>query len=163
MPYAAMDKISETPFDDAVEITQEQYDEVMALLASGQFVHVVVDPAFDYEILPPPPPPMKTTEELIADATAQLNALNRLANAQVTALQGRVDALADAVELEMATPEEVAEQTVRAAQLKTWKQYRVLLGRVSAAAGWPEEPSWPSMPEPYTNETSAVAAPALEA
>lgn len=161
MPFAALDKISEIPFDGAVEIAQEQFDEIMELLESGRFVHVFVEPEFGYEILPPAAPPVRTPDEILADATAQLNALNRLANAQVTALQGRVDALADAVELEMATPEEVAEQTVRAAQLKTWKQYRVLLGRVSAAAGWPEDPSWPSMPEPYTNETSAVAAPAV--
>lgn len=158
MPYAALNQLSESPFEGCIEITQEQFDEVMALLAAGQFLHVFIDPEFGYEILPPPPPPVKTPEEILADATSQLNALNRLANAQVTALQGRVDALNDAVELDMATPAEVAEQPVRAAQLKAWKQYRILLGRVSTSAGWPDAPAWPAQPQPYTTETSALSA-----
>jgi len=100
-----------------------------------------------------------TTEQWTAYQTAEVTRLQRLANAQVTALQGRVDTLNDAVDLDMATPAEMAEQPVRAAQLKAWKLYRVLVGRVSTQATWPSAPTWPVQPEPYTNETSAVAAP----
>lgn len=110
----------------------------------------VVNPA------PPIPPP-----DYLAINTAEVERLQRLANAQVTALQGRVDTLNDAVDLEMATPAEIAEQPVRAAQLKAWKTYRILVGRVSTQATWPSAPSWPVQPETYTNETSAVAASAV--
>ena len=102
-----------------------------------------------------------TTEQYLFVHTEELQRLQRLANTQVTALQGRADTLNDAVDLDMATPAEIAEQPVRAAQLKAWKLYRVLVGRVSTQATWPSAPSWPVQPEPYTNETSAVAASAV--
>jgi hypothetical protein len=97
-----------------------------------------------------------TTAQWVAYQTLEVERLQRLSNAQVTALQGRVDALNDAVELDMATPEEIAEQPVRAAQLKAWKTYRVLVGRVPTQATWPQAPVWPVQSEAYTNETSAV-------
>lgn len=156
MPYAAKDTISEMYFEGSIEITQEQFDEVMALIAEGSGLHIVIDPEFAYEILPPPPVPEKTLEQILTEATDQLNAFNRNASAQVSALQGRVDALADAVDLDMATPSELAEQPVRLAQLKGWKTYRVLLGRVSSAVGWPSNPVWPAIPEPYTSETAGL-------
>lgn len=158
MPYAGLNTISETPFEGCIEITQEQFDEVMALIQEGNFVKVVIDPEFAYSILPPPPPPEKTPEQVLTEATDTLNARTRQATAQVTAIQGRVDALAEAVEFEMATPEEIAEQPVRTAQLTAWKKYRILLGRVSTQSTWPDAPVWPAMPEPYTDEMSAKAA-----
>lgn len=101
----------------------------------------------------PPVPPI----DYLAVNTQELERLQRLANAQVTALQGRVDALADAVELDMATEAELAEQPVRATQLKAWKTYRILLGRVVTQPDWPTNPVWPVVPTPYTSETSAIS------
>lgn len=99
-------------------------------------------------------------------ATDQLNALTRQANAQVTALAGRVatlDFLVNGQDEEdpdyiAPTAADVAELTQRKTQLKQWNTYNVKLGKVKAAAGWPANPTWPVMPEPYNNETSAVAA-----
>jgi hypothetical protein len=100
-------------------------------------------------------------------ATDQLNALTRQANAQVTALAGRVatlDFLVNGQDEEdpdyiAPTAADVAELTQRKTQLKQWNTYNVKLGKVKAAAGWPATPTWPVMPEPYNNETSAVSAP----
>lgn len=102
-----------------------------------------------------PPVPVLSTEQQEQAANNLLEAKLRQANAQVTALQGRVDAINDAIEFEEALPEEIAELPIRNAQLTLWKKYRVALGRVKAAPGWYQTPAWPAMPEPYTSETSA--------
>jgi hypothetical protein len=101
-------------------------------------------------------------QEALREVTADLNARTRLANAQVTALQGRVDAINDAIEGDYALPEEVAELPSRVTLLAAWKKYRVLLGRVSAEATWPAAPVWPAEPDPYTSETAFIyVSPAL--
>lgn len=97
---------------------------------------------------------------VLSEATAQLSYLARQANAQITSLQGRVDALNDAVVLDMATPEEETELPGRLPQLKAWKTCRILLGRVNTKATWPATPEWPEMPEPFTEEMS-MEAPAI--
>lgn len=110
-----------------------------------------------------------TAEQWIEYSTEELQRRQRQANAQVTALSGRVTTLdylinqqdPDDEDYIAPTPAEIAELPVRKAQLKSWNSYNVKLGRVSTAAGWPQKPAWPVMPEPYTNETSAVAAPIL--
>lgn len=89
-------------------------------------------------------------------ATTQLNTSTRLATAQVTALQGRVDAINDAIDGDYALPEEVEELPTLSAPLAAWKKYRVLLGRVSTQATWPTTPMWPVEPEPYNSETSSA-------
>lgn len=111
------------------------------------------------EFVAPPPSPV----DYLYVNTQELERLQRLANAQVAAVQGRVDALNDAVELDMATAAEIAEQPVRAAQLKAWKTYRILLGRVPTQADWPTSPVWPTVPEPYTSETSLNSSKAVSA
>lgn len=108
-----------------------------------------------YEHLHPTP----TQEQYLEWANSELAQLQRQANAQVTALQGRVSTLNDPDMEGMYTDEEIAELPVRQAQLKAWKNYRLLLGRVPTQAKWPAAPEWPVMPEPYTNETSAVSVP----
>lgn len=121
-----------------------------------------VIPGYFYDgtqFIPPPPPPV----DYLGINTQELERLQRLANAQVAAVQGRVDTLNDAVELDMATAAEVAEQPVRAAQLKAWKTYRILLGRVPTQADWPTNPVWPTIPEPYTSETSLNSSKAASA
>lgn len=112
---------------------------------------------------PPIPPP-----DYLAINTAEFERLQRLANAQVTALQGRVNTLdylinqqdPDDEDYIAPTAAEIAELPVRKAQLKSWNSYNVKLGRVSTQATWPSAPVWPVQPEPYTNETSAVVQPA---
>lgn len=105
--------------------------------------------------------------ELLASQTAQLNALTRQANAQVSALAGRVSTLDYLIngqdeedpDYMAPTAAEIAELPQRKTQLKAWNTYTVKLGRVTGAAGWPATPTWPVMPEPYTSETSALSAP----
>lgn len=106
--------------------------------------------------------------EVATQNTAKLQALIKQANAQVASLNGRVSTLdylineqdpddEDYIEPSAA---EIAELPVRKAQLKSWNSYNVKLSRLTTSAGWPLNPVWPVMPEPYTNELSAVATPA---
>lgn len=95
-----------------------------------------------------------TEEQWLTYNTDKLNALLRQANAQISALQGRVDTINDAIELDEALQSEIDELVTRQADLKSWKQYRIQLGRVSTQEGWPPNPVWPLMPTPYTNEMS---------
>lgn len=97
-------------------------------------------------------------QELLRDTTAILNARTRLATAQVTALQSRVDAINDAIDGDYALPEEVDEKPLRVASLAAWKKYRVLLGRVTGLPVWPGAPTWPDQPEPYNEETTVARA-----
>lgn len=90
--------------------------------------------------------------------------LNLLAAAQKTALTNRVGTLQDAVELEMATPDELVELPLRQAQLVEWKRYAVLLGRVTTQPGWPPEVTWPVQPAQGMDLTvSAVSRPTVQA
>lgn len=111
-------------------------------------------------------PPL-TAEQILQASTAQVYALTRQANAQVSALSGRVTTLdyllngqdeddPDYIEPTAADIEELAQ---RKAQLKTWNSYAIKLGRITSAVGWSSNPTWPKLPEPYTSETSAVATP----
>lgn len=87
------------------------------------------------------PPP-----DYLAISSAKLQAANRLAFDQKTALTSRIGVINDAIEFEEATPEEVAELPERQIQLTTWKRYAVLLGRVNTQPGWYMTADWP--PEP---------------
>lgn len=104
---------------------------------------------------PPPTPP--TDQELSASNTAQLQQLNQLAQAQKTALTNRVGTLQDAIDLEMATPAEVAELPVRQAQLTEWKRYAVYLGRVTTQAGWALTVDWPVQPSAGIDLSTSAA------
>ncbi|WP_024647719.1 hypothetical protein [Pseudomonas syringae] len=105
--------------------------------------------------------------ETRSGATETLNALSRQANAQVIAIQGRVTTLDFAVNgQDLEDPEymppldsEIAELPVRVAQLKAWNLYSTRLGRVKLQPTWPSAPSWPAIPEPYTNEVSVMSQP----
>lgn len=90
------------------------------------------------------PPP--TDAEIIAANTAKLQQYTQLATSQKNALTARVGTLQDAIELEMATPAEIAELPVRQAQLLDWKRYAVFLGRVILQAGWALTVEWPAQP-----------------
>lgn len=101
------------------------------------------------------PEPEFTEEEIatrdLSVSTAKLESLNRNANTQVNALQGRVDTLTDIVEMDEPTAEESAEFAVRKAQLKDWKKYRITLGRITSQDSWPADPGWPIAPEAYVS------------
>lgn len=98
-------------------------------------------------------------QDLLRETSADLSARTRLATAQVTALQSRIDAINDAIDGDYALPEEVDEKPQRVVMLAEWKRYRVFLGRVTGLPIWPTVPAWPDLPEPYNEETSAARAP----
>jgi hypothetical protein len=97
-------------------------------------------------------------QELLRETTVDLNARTRLATAQITALQGRVDAISDAIAGDYALPEEVEEKPLRVAMLAEWKKYRVFLGRVMGQPIWPTAPAWPEQPALYNDETTVARA-----
>lgn len=107
---------------------------------------------------PVPAPP--TPADILASQSAVLQALVGECNAQKSALTNRISTLQDAIDLDMATPEEVAEQPVRATQLKAWKTYGVLLGRVTTQPGWPPNVEWPAKPTAGMDLTVSATAPA---
>ncbi len=82
--------------------------------------------------------PPKTDEEIKNDDLVKTNMnLNRKSTLMSKATE-RVSILQDAVDLEMATSEEVA-------LLTKWKKYRVLLSRIDANT--PSDITWPAVPE----------------
>jgi len=107
-----------------------------------------------------PPPPL-TPEQILTNQSAKLQGLTQLATAQKSALTNRIGTLNDAIELEMATPAEEAELLVRVLQLKAWKTYAVLLGRVTSQTGWPPEVEWPVQPTAGMDLTVSAAAPEI--
>jgi hypothetical protein len=84
--------------------------------------------------------------DLLADQLDALQRLTQLAMAQKLTLSDRVGTLNDAIELEIATPTEEAELVAQSLQLKMWKTYGVLLGRVTSQEGWPALVEWPLQP-----------------
>lgn len=83
----------------------------------------------------PPPSPVdkpKTEEDLIVAASKQRDELLLIAATRIAPLQ-------DAVDIDDATPEDVA-------KLKLWKQYRVAVNRVNQQPGYPDAVEWPSQP-----------------
>jgi len=86
----------------------------------------------------------------LIEITADLNTLVSMANRQVSSLSGRIDTLEFAVETDEATQDEVSELSLRKSQIKLWRQYNLKLGRVSSQKEWPQNPSWPIEPEPYS-------------
>ena len=118
----------------------------------------------------PPGQPVESPEQQESYAVAMLDAKQRQAALQVSALQSRIDAInylintgnpdhpdflePDDLDYLEPTPEEVAELPVRKAQLKSWNTYRGKLGRVTTDEGWYQAPAWPVMPATYTSEMS---------
>jgi len=101
-------------------------------------------------------------QDFLREISAMLNSRTRLATAQISALQSRIDAINDAIDGDYALSEELDEKPARISALAEWKKYRVLLGRVTGQPIWPTEPAWPEQPEPYNEETTvARAAPSI--
>lgn len=101
------------------------------------------------------PPP--TAAEILESQSAKLVSLKYLANAQKVALTNRISELSDAVEYEVATPEEEAELPVRVAQRKAWGLYSIDLGRVTSQEGWPPNVIWPQQPAEGMDLTVSAA------
>lgn len=80
----------------------------------------------------PVPPPPPTDAQLAAAGISKRDRLLVGATLAMAPLQ-------DAVELDDATPAEIA-------LLKQWKQYRVAVNRVPDQDGWPREIAWPIAP-----------------
>ena len=99
-----------------------------------------------------PPPPTPT--QILDSQSVILQSLKIEAERQKSALTNRIGTLQDAIdnidvegmEDYAATPEEVAELPQRKAQLTKWKNYAILLGRVTSQAGWPPNVVWPVKP-----------------
>ncbi|WP_025856618.1 hypothetical protein [Pseudomonas sp. CHM02] len=109
------------------------------------------------------PPP--TAADILAGQAAVLASLNQECDSQKVALTSRISTLQDAIAAKddpdaeefWATPEEEAELPVRKTQLTKWKQYGILLGRVTSQVGWPQEASWPAKPSGGMEISSSVS------
>lgn len=112
---------------DAVEITSDRYDELLAAQSAGQLIVPGDDggPTVQY-----PPPP--TQSQLTASAIQARDELLRTAAIRIAPLQ-------DAVDIGEATAAE--EQ-----QLLAWKKYRVALNRITEQPGFPTVIEWPETP-----------------
>ncbi|MGV8917851.1 MAG: tail fiber assembly protein [Pseudomonas sp.] len=97
------------------------------------------------------PPP--TPEQILAEAQAQFKVYNDHANAQKLGLTNRISTLQDSVDLDLATPDDVAELVTKQAALLVWKKYSILLGRIPTAIGWPAAPTWPPQPVDAISDT----------
>lgn len=86
------------------------------------------------EVQPPDPIPLPPTiDEIIAS-------VKRARDDALTLAAIRIAPLQDAVDLDEATPGDLA-------SLKLWKQYRIAVNRVDQQAGYPTEIDWPESPE----------------
>lgn len=104
---------------------------------------IEVDGVWEFSEYVAPPP---TPEEVTAQNKSLLQVKTQIANSQKAALTARVSTLQDAIDLEMATPEETVELPLRQAQLVEWKRYAVYLGRVTLQTGWALTVEWPAQP-----------------
>lgn len=94
---------------------------------------VGVDEWFSIDTPPDPVPLPPTPNEIIALSMAERDRLLALAAIRIAPLQ-------DAIDLDEATPDDVA-------RLKLWKQYRVAVSRIDQQAGYPADIDWPQSPD----------------
>ncbi len=113
---------------DAVAITREEHRTLLNAQSKGK---VIQADEKGYPIAVDRPPP--TLEEL------KEIALNRRRARMATAIQASAP-LQDAVDLDMATPDEERD-------LKAWKLYRVKLNRIEQQVGFPTQIDWPKAPD----------------
>jgi len=84
--------------------------------------------------------------EVSVAVTARREASAREATDRITALDTRLATLADAIELDMATAEELAAKPAIEAEQKAWRIYRVKLSQLEAQEGYPAAVTWPEAP-----------------
>lgn len=88
--------------------------------------------------------------------TAKLNSFLRQANAQITAIQGRIDMINDAIDIGEDEAGWVGELPSRKSQITLWKKYRIDLNKIILQVGWAANVIWPTTPTTYTDEMSSV-------
>lgn len=168
MPYASEGQISQDYTEGSIEITEAQYAEALEGMLNGWVVTIISGFHVGPAVPPPPPePPAPTEAEILAAQSLKLQGFVQLASAQKTALTNRISDLESAIEnigIEgqeefAATPEEQAEYPIRKAQLTKWTNYSILLGRVTAQAGWYSTVIWPAQPTSGMDLTVSAAAP----
>lgn len=112
--------------DDATEITQDEWLSLLQGQAEGQ---MITSDKKGNPVLKNYPNP--TSEQYVEMASLEKSRLLAVASSSIDPLQ-------DAVDLDIATSEEVA-------MLKAWKTYRVMVSRVDISKApsidWPKSPS----------------------
>ncbi|CAG9173028.1 tail fiber assembly protein [Cupriavidus respiraculi] len=111
--------------EDAIEVPMDQYEALISASASGFEIHPGED---GFPVAVPPPAP--SDEAMLALASQKRDMLLREAATRIAPLQ-------DAVDLDMATTDEVE-------SLLAWKQYRIALNRMNISGGdvvWPTPPA----------------------
>ncbi|MGL4869982.1 MAG: tail fiber assembly protein [Aeromonas veronii] len=111
--------------DDAKEIDQARYDELMDGVASGNVISSDED---GYPILVFPPLQPETEKN-----HAELERRVSIANQQIAIIKPAVDG-------GYAKPEHTQ-------LLAEWQRYRYDLTQVPEQPGWPESPQWPTEPD----------------
>ncbi|MGN5127759.1 tail fiber assembly protein [Aeromonas sp. 30P] len=111
--------------DDAKEIDQARYDELMAGASDGKIISSD-DDGYPILILPPEQP---AAEKALAELESRVS----IANQQIAILKPAVDG-------GYAKPEHTQ-------LLADWQRYRYELTLVPEQTGWPESPQWPTEPD----------------
>lgn len=104
-----------------------------------------------------PPIPGTSPAEILASQSAKLQGLKTLAEAQKSAITARIGVLNEAIQYEIATPDEVAELPVLSEQRVQWGEYAVYLGRVAGQETWPANVSWPDQPVEWIDLATSSA------
>jgi hypothetical protein len=113
---------------DAVAITRDEHRALFKAQSEGKTIQ---PDEKGYPVAVDPPP--LTPEQRAEMALYQRDALMNEASLKVAPLQ-------DAVDLDMATPDEERD-------LKAWKLYRVALNRIEQQPGFPTQIDWPKAPD----------------
>lgn len=100
--------------------------------AVGKPSDVGADEWYSVELPPDPVPLPPTQDQILEMAMTERDRLLALAAIRIAPLQ-------DAVDLDEATPDDLARLTL-------WKQYRVAVNRIDQQPGYPEEITWPDTP-----------------
>jgi hypothetical protein len=82
----------------------------------------------------------------LSAAKVELAVRNSKAVTQISRIQDRTETLGYGIDAGEATEEDEAEQVALLVNLKAWKNYKFVLGKVTAQPTWYALPIWP--PEP---------------
>lgn len=147
-PPASIEGMAAVRLNDSWELVEDHRNAVVYHTATGEprtWVPLGPLPA-DYTIAAPESEfDTWQDDHWELDEVAQLAAAKALATRKRALLlqyaSSQVNALQDAVDLEIATEAETK-------ALKSWKTYRVLLNRVDTVGAVPAETDWPASPDP---------------
>lgn len=117
------------PESELVDVTPKEHQEIQNKLATTPSVLSSDENGRPITV----PAPGQTPEQVLNGALLQRDRLIGVSATRIAPLQ-------DAVDLEVATPAEVA-------MLKKWKQYRIAVNRVPDQEGFPTQITWPTQPQ----------------